>query len=225
MSTETNGQTKSKRVIKRYSNRKLYDTKDSRYVTLAQIAEMVRAGEDVLVLDNATREDKTEATLALILSEEVKSQPKQAGFSGLKDRLISQLRESPLGRLIGEKGEGEPPPSSEPAKAAPPAPAPAPAPSPASPASASKDAAAAAKDAGQAPRNRFQQTLDEWQAAMDERVKHLDDRVKSLFASSSNKLQQKAPGPDLREEVRRLSQRVAELEKRLGIQEKRTSRE
>ena len=47
------------RVIKRYSNRKLYDTKDSRYVTLQQIGEMVREGEDVLIrvhnrLDQAT---------------------------------------------------------------------------------------------------------------------------------------------------------------------------
>ena len=42
------GSEKPRRVIKRYSNRKLYDTKDSRYVTLIQIAEMVRAGEQIL---------------------------------------------------------------------------------------------------------------------------------------------------------------------------------
>ena len=41
-----------RRVIKRYSNRKLYDTKDSRYVTLLQIAEMVRGGEEVQIIDN-----------------------------------------------------------------------------------------------------------------------------------------------------------------------------
>lgn len=52
-----------RRVIKRYSNRKLYDTKDSRYVTLLEIAEYVRAGEDVQVIDNATKEDKTDVTL------------------------------------------------------------------------------------------------------------------------------------------------------------------
>ena len=51
-----------RRVIKRYSNRKLYDTKDSRYVTLLEIAEYVRAGEDVQVIDNATKEDKTDIT-------------------------------------------------------------------------------------------------------------------------------------------------------------------
>ncbi len=65
-----------RRVIKRYSNRKLYDTKDSRYVTLQQIGEMVRAGEEVQIIDNATKEDKTEVTLALIISEDLKSQPR-----------------------------------------------------------------------------------------------------------------------------------------------------
>ena len=52
-----------RRVIKRYSNRKLYDTKDSRYVTLLQIAEMVRGGEEVQIIDNNTKEDLTEVTL------------------------------------------------------------------------------------------------------------------------------------------------------------------
>ncbi len=60
------------RVIKRYSNRKLYDTKGSRYVTLLQIADMVRAGEEVQIIDNSTKEDKTEVTMALIISEQLK---------------------------------------------------------------------------------------------------------------------------------------------------------
>src|SRR6185436_20624066 len=59
-----------RRIIKRYSNRKLYDTRDSRYVTLLQIAGMVRAGEDVQIIDNATKEDKIEVTLAFIIFEE-----------------------------------------------------------------------------------------------------------------------------------------------------------
>ena len=62
---------KPRRVIKRYSNRKLYDTKDSRYVTLQQIGEMVRAGEEVQIIDNATKEDKTEVTLALIMIDKI----------------------------------------------------------------------------------------------------------------------------------------------------------
>ena len=103
------GGERPRRIIKRYSNRKLYDTKDSRYVTLAQIAELVRGGDDVQVIDNATKEDKTEATLALIISEEVKSRPKSVPLGTLRDlvhqrseKLLSQLREGPIGRLIGQ---------------------------------------------------------------------------------------------------------------------------
>ena len=40
------------RLIKRYANRKLYDTQRSRYVTLDQIADMIRAGDDVKIIDN-----------------------------------------------------------------------------------------------------------------------------------------------------------------------------
>ena len=74
----------SSRVIKRYSNRKLYDTKSSRYVTLLQIAEMVRAGEEVRIIENRSKEDKTEATLALIISEELKASPRGIPLSTLR---------------------------------------------------------------------------------------------------------------------------------------------
>jgi polyhydroxyalkanoate synthesis repressor PhaR len=73
------------RVIKRYSNRKLYDTVDSRYVTLLQIAQLVRSGEDVQIIDNASKEDKTEVTLALIISEELKAQPRAVPLRTLRE--------------------------------------------------------------------------------------------------------------------------------------------
>lgn len=60
------------RVIKRYANRKLYDTQHSRYVTLEQISEMIRAGEDVKIVDNKSKEDLTSVTLAQIIFEEEK---------------------------------------------------------------------------------------------------------------------------------------------------------
>jgi len=104
---------RSRRVIKRYSNRKLYDTVDSRYVTLLQIADMVRAGEDVQIIDNASKEDKTEVTLALIISEELKVQPRAVPLGMLREliqerggRLLSQLREGRIGRLIPGGGDG-----------------------------------------------------------------------------------------------------------------------
>src|SRR5437660_1107443 len=60
------------RVVKRYANRKLYDTQRSRYVTLEQIADMIRAGEDVKIVDNNSKDDLTAITLAQIIFEEEK---------------------------------------------------------------------------------------------------------------------------------------------------------
>lgn len=62
------------RIIKRYANRKLYDTEHSRYVTLDQISEMIRRGDDVKIVDNKTKEDLTTVTLAQIIFEEEKKQ-------------------------------------------------------------------------------------------------------------------------------------------------------
>jgi polyhydroxyalkanoate synthesis repressor PhaR len=56
-------------VIKRYSNRKLYDTQESRYVTLEEIEEMIRAGREISVVDAATGEDLTSVTLTQIILE------------------------------------------------------------------------------------------------------------------------------------------------------------
>lgn len=61
------------RRIKRYDNRKLYDTETSEYVSLDDIAELVRGGETVKVVDNATGEDITAQTLTQIILEEGKS--------------------------------------------------------------------------------------------------------------------------------------------------------
>jgi len=60
------------RIIKRYSNRKLYDTTESRYVTLDNLAQMVRDGVELQVLDNASKDDLTSVTLAQIIFEEEK---------------------------------------------------------------------------------------------------------------------------------------------------------
>jgi polyhydroxyalkanoate synthesis repressor PhaR len=90
----------ARRVIKRYSNRKLYDTKESRYVTLLQIAEMVRAGEDVQIVDNSSKEDKTDVTLALIISEELKVTPRAIPLNMLR-ALVCDRGERLLARLEG----------------------------------------------------------------------------------------------------------------------------
>ena len=56
-------------VIKRYSNRKLYDTQESRYVTLEEIEEMIRAGREISVVDATSGEDLTSVTLTQIILE------------------------------------------------------------------------------------------------------------------------------------------------------------
>lgn len=58
------------RVVKRYANRKLYDTTTSRYVALDDIAGLIRSGEEVEVTDNETGADLTAVTLAQIILEE-----------------------------------------------------------------------------------------------------------------------------------------------------------
>ena len=105
---------KPRRIIKRYSNRKLYDTKDSRYVTLLQIAEMVRAGEEVQIIDNNTKDDLTEITLAQIIYEEQKAHSRNVPLQTLKEliharteKVLADLREGPIGRLIPGTKPGE----------------------------------------------------------------------------------------------------------------------
>jgi polyhydroxyalkanoate synthesis repressor PhaR len=58
------------RLIKRYGSRKLYDTEESRYVLLEDIAGWIRQGQDVRVIENKTGEDVTAQTLTQIISEE-----------------------------------------------------------------------------------------------------------------------------------------------------------
>jgi polyhydroxyalkanoate synthesis repressor PhaR len=60
------------KLIKRYANRKLYDTERSCYVTLEEIAAMVRDGEEIRIVDQKTSDDLTSVTLAQIIFEEEK---------------------------------------------------------------------------------------------------------------------------------------------------------
>lgn len=61
------------KIIKRYSNRKLYDTTESRYVTLNDISDMIRKGTDVKIVDNQTNKDITSTVLAHVLFNEERS--------------------------------------------------------------------------------------------------------------------------------------------------------
>ncbi len=77
------------RIIKRYANRKLYDTEHSRYVTLDQISEMIRKGDDVKIVDNKTKEDLTTVTLAQIIFEEEKKQRSFLPLSAMRNIIQS----------------------------------------------------------------------------------------------------------------------------------------
>ena len=141
------------RVIKRYTNRKLYDTRDSRYVTLSQIAAMVRVGDDIKVIDNATKDDLTSLTLAQIIYEQEKRSSEVLPLSALRELVrrsearLADLRDGPVGRLLNrpEGGEGAP-----------------------------------AKEDGDPPRRLLlssREAFEEWQRRVDERLRTLLDTL------------------------------------------------
>ena len=100
----------TKRVIKRYTNRKLYDKQESRYVTLEEIARLVREGEDVAVIDNETEEDLTAVTFAQIILEEEKRKTNIISVPFLRKLIRSgearvQDFSEAIGDLTGKAGE------------------------------------------------------------------------------------------------------------------------
>jgi len=198
-----------RRIIKRYSNRKLYDTQGSTYVTLLQIAQMIRDGEEVQIIDNATKEDKTDVTLALIISEELRTKPRAVPLSTLKalirhggERILSQLQKSPIGRLIPTTGPGADEEGAtldrsgdqDPPTPVPDPPVPTPSMDPAL-----EDELASSSEP---PRGGIRATLEHWQAQIDERIR----TVLPNFAAFR----------DLEQAVKRLTARLDELENRVG---------
>jgi polyhydroxyalkanoate synthesis repressor PhaR len=92
-----------KRIIKRYTNRKLYDKQESRYVTLEEIARLVREGEDVAVIDNETEEDLTAVTFAQIILEEEKRKTNFISVPFLRKLIRSgEARVQDLSEALGD---------------------------------------------------------------------------------------------------------------------------
>jgi polyhydroxyalkanoate synthesis repressor PhaR len=184
------------RVIKRYANRKLYDTQRSRYVTLDQIADMIRTGDDVKIVDNNTKEDLTSVTLAQIIFEEEKKQKSFLPLAALREVIQSGgqslqeiashagARVRSVFRRDGADGEEEA--------------------VPADPEPALEEGDGAATGPGHAIKEflgRSQLTLDEWQRRVDERIHKV---VETL-----------APWTVLQKELAELEQRLRDLESRL----------
>ena len=104
------------RLIKRYENRKLYDTEASAYVSLADVAALVRRGETVEVIDKATGKDLTAQILTQIILEEGKHGQSAIStevllFQGAQPTELAQLRdqlnhlEHLLTQALGEQGQ------------------------------------------------------------------------------------------------------------------------
>jgi polyhydroxyalkanoate synthesis repressor PhaR len=74
------------RLIKRYGSRKLYDTEESRYVSLDELAGWIRSGQQIRVIDNKTSDDVTSQTLTQIISEEGRK-----GTTLLPNELLHEL--------------------------------------------------------------------------------------------------------------------------------------
>jgi polyhydroxyalkanoate synthesis repressor PhaR len=188
------------RIIKRYANRKLYDTEHSRYVTLDQISEMIRAGDDVKIVDNKTKEDLTTVTLAQIIFEEEKKQRSFLSLGAMRNIIqhgnewIAEAQRRVVSILPGKRrddAEPEPAPEPEPEVAA--------------------TAETAVEEAASKRRNvaalrewveHSKSTLDEWQ-------KRVDGRIRSAIEGIS-------PFSGVHKDVRALSDRIAELEAKLS---------
>jgi polyhydroxyalkanoate synthesis repressor PhaR len=192
------------RVIKRYANRKLYDTQHSRYVTLEQISEMIREGDDVKIIDNKSKEDLTSVTLAQIIFEEEK---KHKSFLPLQTmRNIIQTGGESIHQLVSQaqnkafevqrkvtdilphkddapgEGEGD---------------------------SGDTNLAEGTKSGPMAIREfreflvSSQRTIDEWQRKMDDRIRGVVEGI--------------SPFRGLHTDVQSLAERIAELEARLSL--------
>jgi polyhydroxyalkanoate synthesis regulator protein len=151
-------------------------------VTLLQIAGMVREGEEVQIIDNNTKDDLTEVTLAQIIYEEQKAHSRSVPLQTLKEliharteKVLADLREGPIGRLIpGVKGTDE---------------------------KAAVEPAAAAKDVKPG-------LVDQAKEKFEEVQHQLDERIKAILATFR-------PFQQMQQELRRLNERVEELEHKL----------
>jgi len=187
------------RVVKRYANRKLYDTQRSRYVTLDQIAEMIRNGEEVKIVDNNSKEDLTAITLAQIIFEEEKKRSFmplsalrniiQSGGESIQ-QFASQTGERVRGIFRRGEGEGE--------EGAP----------------VEGGGEAAGGDPSQAHASSIREFLERSQEAFDDLQKKVDERIRNVVDTIN-------PMAALEKEVRTLRERLAELEKRLESDEQR----
>ncbi|GEJ56092.1 polyhydroxyalkanoate synthesis regulator DNA-binding domain-containing protein [Anaeromyxobacter diazotrophicus] len=174
------------KIIKRYTNRKLYDTVESRYVTLDEIAQMVKAGTEVKVLDNRTKEDLTSVTLAQIIFEEEKKTSKMS-LRTLKDLIrhggerAAQIVEDTQAELRGRVEAVR---------------------------QAAEQRVQTLLKSGQQTTDRAKEMVAASQEAVTQFQRRVDDRVRTAVEGMGSV-------GDVRRELTALSDRIAELEKKL----------
>jgi len=95
---------KDVRIIKRYQNRKLYDTFQSCYVTLEEISQIVREGNEIQVIDNKTKNDITYTTQLQLLADQERKSLK-AGDTELLKRVIRSEEGTLTGYIRGLEAE------------------------------------------------------------------------------------------------------------------------
>jgi polyhydroxyalkanoate synthesis repressor PhaR len=180
------------KIIKRYTNRKLYDTVESRYVTLDEIAEMVKAGTDVRILDNRTKEDLTSVTLAQIIFEEEKKTSKMS-LRTLKDLIryggerAAQLVEDTQAELRGRVEAVR---------------------------QAAEQRVQTLLKTGQQTSDRAKEMVVTSQEAVAQFQRRIDERVRMALEGMSSL-------SDLRRDMGQLADRIAQLEKKLEALEKK----
>lgn len=95
------------RIIKRYQNRKLYDTHQSCYVTLEEIAQIIREGHEIQVIDNKSKNDITYTTQIQLLFDQEKKSTK-AGDTELLKRVIRSTEGTFTGYIRSLEGTTAP---------------------------------------------------------------------------------------------------------------------
>lgn len=192
------------RIIKRYANRKLYDTEHSRYVTLDQISEMIRNGDDVKIVDNKTKEDLTTVTLAQIIFEEEKKQRSFLPLAAMRNIIQSggewfaEAQRRVQSILPGKRREDpeQPAADGEPADT---------------------DETAIKKRSLASLRewvDHSMHRLDEWQKQVDTKIRTTIDGLSQI-----------TPWASFNKDVRALADRIAELEAKLRELESHEDRE
>jgi polyhydroxyalkanoate synthesis repressor PhaR len=185
------------RIIKRYANRKLYDTEHSRYVTLDQISEMIRNGDDVKIVDNKTKEDLTTVTLAQIIFEEEKKQRSFLPLAAMRNIIQSggewfaEAQRRVQSILPGKRKDET------------------------SPDLPADDAATDPNDEN-AMKRRSLASLREWvdhsKHRLDEWQKQVDTKIRTTIDGISQSI---TPWGSVNKDVRALADRIAELEAKL----------